>query len=133
VAALPVAVPSLRERIEDLPALVRLFASNAANPTVDPGQLELSEDALKALESYHWPGNLAELNQVIIKVASSAETRVVTAQHLPLRVKDVRKWPTLAEFLAGQERQYIDIVVHACKGDRSAAAAILGVDTSRLH
>ena len=47
------------------------------------------------------------------KIASTAETRVVTSQELPMRLKEVKKWPSLADYLAGQQKQYVAMVVHA--------------------
>jgi DNA-binding protein Fis len=44
----------------------------------------------------------------------------------------VKSWPTLAEYLAGQEKQYCEMVIHACRGDKAAAAKVLGVDAAKL-
>ena len=59
---------------------------------------------------------------------STTETRVVTSEQLPLRLRELKNWPTLADFVAGQERQYVDRVLHACRGDKAVAAKVLGVD-----
>jgi DNA-binding NtrC family response regulator len=68
----------------------------------------------------------------VSKIAATTETRVITSQQRPLRLREVKHWPTLAEFLAGQEKQYIDQVVNACNGDKPAAAKVLGIDSSKL-
>lgn len=94
--------------------------------------LEFSDDALAVLTAYHWPGNLAELNQVVSKIAATAETRIVTSQQLPMRLRELKHWPTLAEYLAGQEKQYIDMVLHVSKGDKAVTAKVLGVDAGKL-
>ncbi len=132
VASLPVHVPPLRERAEDIPLLARHFAAQATNPGFDCALLEFTEDALGVLAAYGWPGNLTELAQVISKVAATAETRVVTSQQLPLRLRDVQQWPTLREYLSGQEKQYVDQVLHACHGDRALAAKILGIELVKV-
>ncbi|MBL9202891.1 MAG: sigma-54-dependent Fis family transcriptional regulator [Opitutaceae bacterium] len=132
VASLPVQVPPLRERAEDIPLLAKHFAAQAANPAFDSSLIEFTEDAVGVLSSYGWPGNLTELGQVISKVVAGAETRVVTSQQLPLRLRDVKQWPTLGEFLAGQEKQYVDQVIHACRGDKALAARILGVELVKV-
>jgi hypothetical protein len=44
----------------------------------------------------------------------------------------LREWPKLAEYLAGQKRQYVQMVLHACRDDRRLAAEILGVPESEL-
>jgi len=132
VASLPVHLPPLRERAEDIPLLVRHITAQVANPQFDSKLIEFTADALAVMTAYHWPGNLIELHQVVSKIVATTETRVVTSKQLPLRLRDVKQWPALAEFLAGQERQYIDQVVHACHGDKAAAARVLGIEVKRL-
>ena len=132
VASLPVQLAPLRERAEDIPLLVRHYAAQATNPLFDAKLIEFTDDALAVMTAYHWPGNLTELYQVVSKIVATTETRVITSQQLPLRVRELKHWPTLAEFVAGQEKQYVDHVSHTCKGDKAAAAKVLGVDVAKL-
>jgi len=132
VASLPIGLPPLRERIEDLPALVKYFTGQATNPLFDASLVEFTDDAMAVLSAYHWPGNLAELEQVVSKIVSTTETRVVTSQQLPMRLREPEHWPNLAEYLAGQQKQYLDLVLHACQGDKARAAKVLGVDATKL-
>ncbi|MBI3884847.1 MAG: hypothetical protein HY302_03850, partial [Opitutae bacterium] len=62
----------------------------------------------------------------------TTDTRVVTTAQLPLRVHELKHWPSLGDYLAGQEKQYIARVLQACGGDRAKAAQILGIDILRL-
>ena len=132
VASLPLHMPPLRERKDDIPQLVKHFSNRASNPHVDTNLIEFTDDAMAVLTAYHWPGNLSELSQLVSKIASTTETRVMTSEQLPLRLRDIKSWPTLAEFTAGQEKQYMDRVLHACKGDKAVAAKVLGVDVAKL-
>ncbi len=132
VASLPVQMTPLRDRAEDIPLLVKHYTSQAANPLFDSNLIEFTDDAMAVLTAYHWPGNLTELYQVITKMAATTESRVITSQQLPLRLRELKHWPALAEYLSGQQKQYIDMVVHACHGDKAAAAKVLGVDQSTL-
>jgi two-component system response regulator HydG len=132
VASLPVVLPPLRERIEDIPALVKFFTSKATNPLFDSNLIELTDDALGVLKAYHWPGNLSELQQLISRMIATTEVRIVTSQQLPMRLREMKHWPPLAEYLAGQQKQYVEMVLHACGNDRAAAAKVLGVDPSKL-
>jgi two-component system, NtrC family, response regulator HydG len=132
VASLPVQLPAVRERAEDIPLLVKHYAQQATNPLFDTHQIEFTDDAMAVLTTYRWPGNLTELSQVISKIASTTEARVVTSQQLPLRLRELDGWPSLAEYLAGQERQYVDMVMHACRGDKEQAAKVLGVEAAKL-
>ncbi|QYM78108.1 sigma-54 dependent transcriptional regulator [Horticoccus luteus] len=132
VASLPVQMPALRERREDVPLLVKHYAAQALNPQVDAKLINFTEDALAVMQAYHWAGNLTELHQVVTRIASTAESRVVTSEQLPLRLRELKSWPTLADYLAGQERRYTDMVLHVCHGDKVAAAKALGVDVAKL-
>jgi transcriptional regulator of acetoin/glycerol metabolism len=104
----------------------------STNPMVDTNLVEFTDDAMAVLTAYHWPGNLSEMFQLISKLASTTETRVITSEQLPLRLRELKHWPTLSEFIAGQEKQYTDRVLHACRDDKDAAAKVLGIDRSRL-
>jgi DNA-binding NtrC family response regulator len=132
VASLPVALSALRERADDIPALVKHFLTKATNPNFDANLIEFTADAVDTLRAYHWPGNLSELGQVVTKIAATSDTRVVTSAQLPLRLKEIKDWPRLADYLAGQERQYIEMVLNACRGDKIAAAKVLGVDMAKV-
>lgn len=132
VASLPVHLPPLRDRLEDLPALVRHFSAHATNPSFDASLVEFSAEAVAVMSSYFWPGNLTELCQVVTKIAATTETRVVTAQQLPMRLRELKCWPKLDEYLKEQQKQYTALVLHACRGDKMKAAEILGVDASKL-
>jgi DNA-binding NtrC family response regulator len=132
VASLPLQMPALRDRKQDIPVLVKHFTSRATNTIIDTNLIEFTDDAMAVLTAYHWPGNLTELYQVVSKIASTTETRVVTSEQLPLRIRELKHWPTLAEYTAGQEKQYMDRVLHACRGDKAVAAKVLGIDVSRF-
>ncbi|MCX6956559.1 MAG: sigma-54 dependent transcriptional regulator [Verrucomicrobia bacterium] len=132
VASLPVQLPPLRDRIEDVPLLVKHYAAQATNPLFDAKLIEFTADALAVMAAYHWPGNVSELAQVVLKTAATTETRMVTSAQLPLRLREMKHWPTLAEYLAGQEKQYTEHVLHTCKGNKAAAAKVLGIDVGKL-
>ncbi|MDP2137255.1 MAG: helix-turn-helix domain-containing protein [Candidatus Didemnitutus sp.] len=104
----------------------------SANPQFEAHQIEFTEDALATIKAYRWPGNLAEFTQVISQVISTSETRVVTSEQLPLRVHELKDWPSLSDYLAGQEKKYLARVLHACGGDKAKAAQALGIDPAKL-
>ena len=109
-----------------------LHAQGHQPPVRRPNLIEFTDDALAVFRAYHWPGNLAELEQLVSKIVATTEMRVVTSQQLPMRLREVRHWPTLAEYLAGQQKQYVDMVLHACQDDKARAAQVLGVDAGKL-
>ena len=118
--------------MEDLPVLIKHYTRKAANPLFDASLVEFTEDALAVMRAYHWPGNLLELDQVVTKIVSTTETRVITSQQLPMRLRELKHWPSLAEYTSGQQKQYIDMVLHACRGDKVKAATVLGIDANQL-
>ncbi|BET65751.1 sigma-54 dependent transcriptional regulator [Opitutales bacterium ASA1] len=132
LASLPVSLPPLRERREDIPALVRESAANATNPSFPASQIEFTADAIETLCAHFWPGNIPELRQVVSKIVASTDSRVVSSRQLPMRLRELADWPSLADYLAGQEREYIATVLSACKDDREVAARVLKVDPSKL-
>jgi two-component system, NtrC family, response regulator HydG len=132
VASLPVMLPPLRDHLADLPALVKYFQGKATNPLFDAALVEFTDDAFAVFKGYHWPGNVVELGQVVTKIAATTETRVVTSEQLPMRLKELQRWPSLKEYLAGQQKQYTEMVLHACRGDREVAAKVLGVEPATL-
>jgi DNA-binding NtrC family response regulator len=132
VAVLPVQLPALRDRLEDIPLLLKDIAGKTSNPQFDARQVEFTDDALATFRAYRWPGNLAEFRQMVSQIITTTETRVVTSAQLPLRVHELKDWPTLTEYLAGQEKQYLARVLHACQGDKARAAKTLGIESNRL-
>jgi two-component system, NtrC family, response regulator HydG len=127
-----VVVPAVRDRSEDIPLLVKHYTVQMANPQIDTNMVEFTEDAMALLTSYHWSGNLTELFEVISKIVSTSEARLITAQQLPLRLSELKSWPSLDEYLVGQKSKYCDMVLHACHGDKAAAARVLKIETSQL-
>lgn len=80
----PVRVPALRERKEDIAALARLFLARSVTQGGSPPAL--ANDALEALAQHHWPGNVRELRNVLERVtAYTPVPAVLTASHLRLR------------------------------------------------
>ncbi len=132
VASLPLSVPSLRERMSDLPELIKSLLLGATNPNFDGKLIEFTPEALRVLENYRWTGNVLELNQVVARIATSTESRMITADQLPMKLRDLSEWPNLESYLSEQRSHYVSTVLRACKGDRDKAAQVLGVDVGTL-
>jgi DNA-binding NtrC family response regulator len=77
----PIVVPPLRERREDIYLLFRKFAADIANQYRMP-VISLDEGARKMLESYFWPGNVRQLKNVAEQISAVEETRLVTPEIL---------------------------------------------------
>ncbi|MGH8019781.1 MAG: sigma-54-dependent transcriptional regulator [Opitutaceae bacterium] len=132
LASLPVLLPPLRERREDIPALINDIVQQSANPTFASNTIEFTEDAMQTLCAHYWPGNLLELNQVVAKLVSTTDVRMISSRQLPMRLRELSDWPSLEDYLAGQEKEYISTVLSACKDDKTLAARILKCDPAKL-
>ena len=94
----PIQVPPLRERNEDIILLFRKFASDCAEKYRMPA-VRLEEDARQLLLSYRWPGNVRELKNVTERISVIEEQREITADILRLYLPNVsvEKFPVLVK------------------------------------
>ena len=98
------ALPPLRERLEDLEPLALAFLEEAAR--LEGGESAgISDDALARLESHAWPGNVRELRNVILRAVVSAEQGEVEADHI---VFDMRSSSLLPGFEASQAERIVE-------------------------
>jgi len=82
INVIPIALPALRQRKEDIPLLVEHFVSKyCANLGVP--QKRISADAMRAIEKYHWPGNVRELENVVERMIALETSEVLTTKSLP--------------------------------------------------
>ena len=125
------AVPPLRERVSDLPALVehliRVAVANSAErvPIV-------SQEALDAMSKYPWPGNVRELENCLRRALVLATSGVIRPEHLGL-VPGSETSTTELRSLAQLEREHVSRVLAATGGHKARAAKILGVSRPRLN
>jgi two-component system nitrogen regulation response regulator NtrX len=147
LAVVPLAVPSLVERREDIPALASHFMERAAaNARIAPR--ELGEDAIAALQTYEWPGNVRQLRNVIdwLLIMAPGEPRdPIRADMLPAEVgasaPNVAKWDRGGELMTLPlrearevfEREYLVAQVGRFGGNISRTAAFVGMERSALH
>lgn len=128
-------LPPLRERRLDLDALVADLLSEI--PPVD-GARRLSPAALARLRAHDWPGNVRELRHVLEAACLQAEGPVIDVAHLPPALGEggraaIREAARDGRTLAAVEAAYIDEVLRRVRGNKSAAARILGIHRKTLH
>jgi len=133
LAVIPIRLPTLRERTEDIPLLVRHFLDRAGAALGK--QFEgFSEEATAWLLQHRWPGNVRELENVVERAATLSRGSLISLADLrtefaPMGASEVGVRPTLAEL----ERQYIRRVLEETKGDKRATAKILSVSVRTLQ
>jgi two-component system, NtrC family, response regulator PilR len=134
---IPIHLPPLRERREDIPLLIAHFMQTVGKE-VGRTVRGVSLDALAALERYHWPGNIRELENVIERalVLGSGDTLEVEALpaavlHPPNRPVPALEMPTPGFDLEGTlddlEYRYIQMALERTGGIQTAAAELLGI------
>ena len=133
LAVIPVRLPSLRERPDDILLLAAHFLARAADALGKP--LEgFDEDATAWLLGHRWPGNVRELENVVERAATLARGPRVTRADLGTEfVPETALGGSLRPTLAELEERYIRRVLEETGGDRVAAAKILGVSVRTLQ
>ncbi|MFT3744571.1 MAG: sigma-54 dependent transcriptional regulator [Pyrinomonadaceae bacterium] len=127
-------VPPLRERRDDIPLLVKHFVAAAAHAQNSPPKM-ITNDALSALTSYSWPGNIRELEHVIERavILSGDEVDLMS---LPAKVRATTSAKTVTGVqptLEDVEKSYVLETLANCSDDKVEAAKILGIDLSTLY
>lgn len=143
----PIRVPALRERREDIRLLIDQFMNRSAEVAGIPVR-RLSDDAMAALQGYDWPGNVRQLRNVvdwILIMAPGEADELVRAEMLPPDIgaiapavsrdqedEDVMSLP-LREAREIFERQYLQAQVVRFGGNISRTATFIGMERSALH
>ncbi|WP_019038312.1 sigma-54-dependent transcriptional regulator [Psychroflexus tropicus] len=127
-----IAVAPLRERKEDIPLLVEKFLLKYGLEYKDRF-IQLSQQALKVLERYDWPGNIRELENVIQRAVIMSDGKV-DVEHLPDSLKYDITFPeeTLLS-LKAVEKQHILRVLQATNNNKTKASEILGIDRKTIR
>ncbi|MFB8343560.1 sigma-54-dependent transcriptional regulator [Brucella cytisi] len=133
ISALPLQVPSLRERIEDIPLLASTLLAQ-----LPPGrgrQLELSDEAIGTLCSYAWPGNIRELRNVLERAALLCEQNRITPRDLRFNLLPGENCTSYDTSLTLEEveRRHIERVLAEEEGKVAQAALRLAVPRSTLY
>jgi formate hydrogenlyase transcriptional activator len=135
----PVEMPPLRARRADIPLLVEYFIDRYARKA-GKNIRRVDKKTLQLLQSYPWPGNIRELQNVIERSVIVCETEIFTIDEswLSQRSLDARSdsKPFLSEKVAATEREMIEEALRECKGrvyGPSGAAAKLGISRSTLE
>ena len=139
LSVIPLELPPLRERSDDIPQLVRLFFERSCEKHGRQG-LTLTEELISRFTEYRWPGNVRELENVIERLVVLADGEVVRFSDLPdfLRGEPGRKdtlhlnLPPEGISLEGVERELILAALRKCDWNQSRAAQYLDLSRKTL-
>jgi len=138
INVIPIHLPPLRERGEDIPLLAEYFLGKYREQ-MGKAVTGLSQESMDLLEAYEWPGNIRELENVIERAVALEKSPAILPESLPEHiVKRVAKGPAAAgslpeagfdmeEHVKGLEREYIAQALHRAHGVQVKAAEMLGM------
>ena len=134
---IPILLPPLRERKEDIPALVQSFLHKYARENEKP-VVGFSKDVLEGLMAYHWPGNVRELENAIEHAVVLCQTGQLEMEDFPNGLIFGRGEPeddriTVGKTLREMEEVLILKTLAACRGNRTSAADMLGVSSRTIR
>ena len=144
IHVVPIFVPALRERVEDIPILAEYFVSVycAAN-SLPPKRI--ADDAMQALKRYTWPGNVRELENAIQRLVILTDGDAISLKDLPPEVvsaaarglRNHLRLPdggiSLEKEVETFERRWVQEALEQAKETKADAARLLGVDRNRLN
>ncbi|BBJ95795.1 sigma-54-dependent Fis family transcriptional regulator [Xanthomonas campestris pv. campestris] len=133
ISSIPLTMPALRDRKEDIVPLARtLLARSLADPSRTP---QLTDDAALALREYAWPGNIRELRNVLERAALLCNDNTITRRDLRFESTSAQDAHAgdLNLTLQQIERQHIKRVLHDVGGKVEQASLRLGVPRSTLY
>ncbi|MBD3333748.1 response regulator, partial [candidate division GN15 bacterium] len=135
---IPIQIPSLRDRAEDIPLLVTHFVNKVCAKENIPVK-QVSAKAMELLLSYRWPGNVRELENVLERAVLLCRSNELDVSDLPEKLAESGDMPMVQEStpssptLETMEKAYIHYVMSQTQGKKTEAARILGIDTSTLY
>jgi two-component system nitrogen regulation response regulator NtrX len=147
LCVVPIVVPSLKARPEDISVLIEFFMEAAAK-SAGLAKREIADDAMACLQSYDWPGNVRQLRNVvdwILIMAGGNSSDPVSAESLPPEIRAETpasmRWEEGSEVMALSlrearelfERQYLKAQVSRFGGNVSKTAEFVGMERSALH
>ena len=138
----PIRVPPLRERIEDISALVKDFMTSIYMEA-NLEDKEFSDEAIEVLKRYHWPGNVRELKNLVERLIIMSPNDVIRAIDIPQPFNQEPGAPEKQELLimedsfrdarAQFEKAFIAKKLREFKGNISQTAEAIGLERSNLH
>ena len=128
-----ISLPPLRDRDDDIILLVHYFAGKFSNE-ISRAKPAFSDEVLKVLKAYHWPGNIRELKNVIQSLIIMSETDMIDVPDLPAIMRfSVSREKGIMRTLEEIEYEHIQNVLTSVSGNKTQAASILGIDRKTLR
>ena len=130
IAAVEIALPPLRKRVEDIPVVVETMLRHI------PGAAGISPEAMAILVQHDWPANIREVRKVLETAVALAEGQPVELRHLPLFPTDKDEAEcegASLERLQDVIQRHVLEVLTRCSGNKLRASEVLGISRSTLY
>lgn len=135
LSVVPIHLPPLRKRRDDIPLLIHHFLKKFAKKLRKPVS-EVSTEAMDILKNYAWPGNVRELEHTIERILILEDTDIIRARDLPSfitqRQGEFQMFSEELFSLEELEKKYIRFVLRRTRGKKAKAADILGINRKTL-
>jgi DNA-binding NtrC family response regulator len=131
LSVVPILLPSLRERKNDIPLLVSHFLKQAAER--QQRAAVVSEDALSLMMDYGWPGNVRELQNAIYFALVKSQGRKIESDHLPLEIRQTGCAVVKPGPVPRLTPEVVAAAIEKAGGNKSRAAKYLGVGRATLY
>ena len=130
---IPIHIPPLRERVEDIPIL-GMEVLEQVSKKIGKIMRGFSSDAMDVMTRYSWPGNVRELENVIERTVILAKADLIEVSDLPPNLKDgATDGAEVKLSLHENERLYILKTLAECNWNKKLAASVLGINRSSLY
>ena len=133
LSRISIRLPSLRDRLSDLPLLVNSTLDRLRRQT--GRRIEISNEAMQVLRRYRWPGNVRELENALERAAALAEPGAIEARHLPDAIRGRSGWADQVERVPALHEAESEAIVRAgwaCQGNLTKMAEMLGIGRTTL-
>ena len=140
---IPIRVPPLRDRAEDIPALIDEFTHEISTSTNLPLK-HFTDEAIELLKQYHWPGNVRELKNLVERLVIMTASEEIRAADIPAPLHEARRpeedlesslgaFDTYKEAKTEFEKAFIERKLQEFNGNVSQTAEAIGIERSNLH
>ena len=132
INVVPISLPPLCERKNDIPLLVNHFLKQAAKQ-YNRHSVVVSDRAMMLLTEYKWPGNVRELQNVIQFAFVKSRGKNITPDTLPMEINDGRLFQTIQKSSRKLDRAQVELAIKKTGGNKAKAARLLNVGRATLY
>ena len=133
LCVVPITMPPLRERLNDIPLLAESYLEWSSKES-HKEKVSLSPEVLDILMEYNWPGNVRELQNVLQFALIKCRGKAISPQYLPINIFPTDKRPQKRRNRQGKlDSKTVDAALEETQGNKLKAAKLLGVSRATIH